>query len=59
VIQDLPEFGRGLRALAEMQVSQATQVHHLGVSALIRGGGCQQFHCFGGLFKLAGNAPDR
>src|ERR1035437_7153000 len=52
VIQDLFELSRCLSAFMQTQVSQAPQVHRLGISTLVRRGGCQQFHGFGGLIAL-------
>src|SRR5271168_51103 len=52
VIHDLLELSSCLYALTQTQVSQATQVHRLGVGALVRRGGCKQFHGFGRLIEL-------
>src|SRR5580700_7020027 len=52
VIQDFFELSRCLSAFTEAQVSQAPQVRRIGVSTLVRRGGCQQFHGFGGLIAL-------
>ena len=52
VIHYFLELSRGLRAFVQTQVSQARQVRRIGVSALVRRGGCQQLHRFGGLTAL-------
>src|SRR5438132_2024587 len=48
VIHDFLEFSRCLLALMQAQVSQAAQINHIEVRALVWRGGCQQFHALRG-----------